>query len=153
MALTSGQLLDQVKRSIEEVTADQVKRGLQAGEIKHVVDVRERDEVMDGYIPGAHLIPRGFLELNIEEDVTMERDVPIVLYCAGGNRSALAARDLIAMGYTSVTSMIGGIKGWKDAGFSIEQDGLLSDDDLQRYSRHIILPEVGEQGQKKLLGG
>lgn len=83
----------------------------------------------------------------------MERDVPIVLYCAGGNRSALAARDLIAMGYTSVTSMIGGIKGWKDAGFSIEQDGLLSDDDLQRYSRHIILPEVGEQGQKKLLGG
>ena len=153
MALTSGQLLDQVKRSIEEVTADQVKRGLQAGEIKHVVDVRERDEVMDGYIPGAHLIPRGFLELNIEEDVTMERDVAIVVYCAGGNRSALAARDLVAMGYTNVTSMIGGIKGWKDAGFSIEQDGLLSDEDLQRYSRHIILPEVGEQGQKKLLAG
>jgi molybdopterin/thiamine biosynthesis adenylyltransferase/rhodanese-related sulfurtransferase len=153
MALTSGQLLDQVKRSIKEVTADQVKRGLQAGEIKHVVDVRERDEVMDGYIPGAHLIPRGFLELNIEEDVTMERDVAIVVYCAGGNRSALAARDLVAMGYTNVTSMIGGIKGWKDAGFSIEQDGLLSDEDLQRYSRHIILPEVGEQGQKKLLAG
>ena len=153
MALTSGQLLDQVKRSIKEVTADQVKRGLQAGEIKHAVDVRERDEVMDGYIPGAHLIPRGFLELNIEEDVTMERDVSIVVYCAGGNRSALAARDLVAMGYTNVTSMIGGIKGWKDAGFSIEQDGLLSDEDLQRYSRHIILPEVGEQGQKKLLAG
>jgi molybdopterin/thiamine biosynthesis adenylyltransferase/rhodanese-related sulfurtransferase len=153
MALTSGQLLDQVKRSIKEVTADQVKRGLQAGEIKHVVDVRERDEVMDGYIPGAHLIPRGFLELNIEEDVTMERDVAIVVYCAGGNRSALAARDLVAMGYTNVMSMIGGIKGWKDAGFSIEQDGLLSDEDLQRYSRHIILPEVGEQGQKKLLAG
>jgi len=153
MALTSGQLLDQVKRSIKEVTADQVKRGLQAGEIKHVVDVRERDEVMDGYIPGAHLIPRGFLELNIEEDVTMERDVAIVVYCAGGNRSALAARDLVAMGYTNVTSMIGGIKGWKDAGFSIEQDGLLSDEDLQRYSRHIILPEVGEQGQKQLLAG
>jgi molybdopterin/thiamine biosynthesis adenylyltransferase/rhodanese-related sulfurtransferase len=153
MALTSGQLLDQVKRSIKEVTADQVKRGLQAGEIKHVVDVRERDEVMDGYIPGAHLIPRGFLELNIEEDVTMERDVAIVVYCAGGNRSALAARDLVAMGYTNVTSMIGGIKGWKDAGFSTEQDGLLSDEDLQRYSRHIILPEVGEQGQKKLLAG
>jgi len=153
MALTSGQLLDQVKRSIKEVTADQVKRGLQAGEIKHVVDVRERDEVMDGYIPDAHLIPRGFLELSIEEDVTMERDVAIVVYCAGGNRSALAARDLVAMGYTNVTSMIGGIKGWKDAGFSIEQDGLLSDEDLQRYSRHIILPEVGEQGQKKLLAG
>ncbi|SVC59232.1 uncharacterized protein METZ01_LOCUS312086, partial [marine metagenome] len=61
MALTSSQLLDQVKQSIDEVTADQVKRGLQAREIQHIVDVRERDEVMDGYIPGAHLIPRGFL--------------------------------------------------------------------------------------------
>ncbi|MBT6149046.1 MAG: molybdopterin biosynthesis protein MoeB, partial [Gemmatimonadetes bacterium] len=153
MALTSSQLLAQVKQSITEVTAGEVKRGVQAGEIQHVVDVRERDEVMDGYIPGAHLIPRGFLELNVEEDVTMERDEAIVLYCAGGNRSALAARDLIAMGYTNVSSMIGGIKGWKDAGLSIEQDGLLSDDDLQRYSRHIILPEVGEPGQQQLLKG
>ncbi|MEE3040209.1 MAG: molybdopterin-synthase adenylyltransferase MoeB [Candidatus Latescibacterota bacterium] len=153
MALTSSQLLDQVKQSIDEVTADQVKRGLQAGEIQHIVDVRERDEVMDGYIPGAHVIPRGFLELNIEDDVTVDREVPIVLYCAGGNRSALAARDLVAMGYTNVTSMIGGIKGWKDAGFSIEQGGMLSDEDLQRYSRHILLPEVGEQGQQQLLKG
>lgn len=153
MALTSSQLLAQVKQSITEVSPDEVKSGLQAGKIQHIVDVRERDEVMDGYIPGAHLIPRGFLELNVEEDVTMERGEPIVLYCAGGNRSALAARDLIAMGYTNVSSMIGGIKGWKDAGLSIEQDGLLSDDDLQRYSRHIILPEVGEAGQQLLLKG
>ena len=153
MALTSSQLLEQVKKSIKEVTPDEVKQGVQAGGIQHVIDVRERDEVMDGYIPGAHLIPRGFLELNVEEDVTMERGDSIALYCAGGNRSALAARDLIAMGYTNVSSMIGGIKGWKDAGLKIQTGGLLSEDDMQRYSRHLILPEVGEEGQQKLLQG
>ena len=81
----------------------------------------------------------------------MDRDAGIVLYCAGGNRSALAARDLEEMGYANVSSMIGGIKGWKDAGYGIEQNGLLSAEDLQRYSRHILLPEVGEQGQQELL--
>ncbi|MDP6018299.1 MAG: rhodanese-like domain-containing protein, partial [Candidatus Latescibacteria bacterium] len=153
MALTSSQLLEHVKKSIKEVSPDEVKRGVQSGEIQHVVDVRERDEVMDGYVPGAHLIPRGFLELNIEEDVTMDRDEAIALYCAGGNRSALAARDLVAMGYTNVSSMIGGIKGWKDAGLRIQTGGLLSEEDLQRYARHLILPEVGEEGQQKLLQG
>ena len=153
MSITSGQLLSQVKQNIAEVTAAEVKEGLGAGAAIHIVDVRERDEVMDGYIPGAALIPRGFLELNIEEDVTMDRSAEIVLYCAGGNRSALAARDLAFMGYTNVKSMIGGFKGWKDAGYSFEQGGLLSEDDMQRYARHIILPEVGEQGQQKLLKG
>ncbi|MEE2657383.1 MAG: molybdopterin-synthase adenylyltransferase MoeB [Candidatus Latescibacterota bacterium] len=151
MALTSGQLLAMIKEGITEVMPGEVKRCLESGKVKCLIDVRERDEVMDGYIPGAQLIPRGFLELNVEEDVTMNRDESIVLYCAGGNRSALAARDLEVMGYTKVSSMIGGIKGWKDAGFGIETDGLLSDEDLQRYSRHIILPEVGEKGQQDLL--
>ena len=153
MALTSSQLLQKVKDSIVEVTPREVSQGLQAGETQHLIDVRERDEVLDGYIPGAELIPRGFLEMTVEEDVTTYREAAIVLYCAGGNRSALAARDLAAMGYTKVSSMSGGFKGWKDAGFSIEQNGLLSDDDLQRYSRHIILPEVGEKGQQQLLKG
>ena len=153
MSVTSNQLLDKVKADIAEVTVAQVEADLKAGKPVHVVDVRERDEVMDGYIPGAELIPRGFLELNVEEDVTMDRDAEIVLYCAGGNRSALAARDLAFMGYTNVKSMIGGFKGWKDAGFEFEQGGLLSEDDTQRYSRHIILPEVGEKGQQQLLKG
>jgi adenylyltransferase/sulfurtransferase len=83
----------------------------------------------------------------------MDRDESIVLYCAGGNRSALAARDLIAMGYANVSSMIGGIKGWKDAGLKIQTGGLLSEEDLQRYARHLTLPEVGEEGQQKLLQG
>ena len=153
MSVTSNQLLDKVKADIAEVTVTQVEDDLKAGKPVHLVDVRERDEVMDGYIPGAELIPRGFLELNVEEDVTMDRDAEIVLYCAGGNRSALAARDLAFMGYTNVKSMIGGFKGWKDAGFEFEQGGLLSEDDMQRYSRHIILPEVGEKGQQRLLKG
>jgi len=83
--------------------------------------------------------------------VTADRDAPIVLYCAVGNRSALAARDLEAMGYTAVSSMSSGIKGWKDAGLGVETGGLLSNQDLQRYSRHILLPEVGEAGQQQLL--
>ena len=153
MSLTSGQLLDRVKKQIREITPTETQRGLQSGEIKHLVDIRERDEVMDGYIPGAAMIPRGFLELNVEEDVTMDRNARIVLYCAAGRRSVLAARDLAAMGYTDVASMFGGFKGWKDAGLGVEQGGLLSDGDLQRYSRHILLPEVGESGQRQLLKG
>ena len=80
MALTSSQLLQKVKDSIVEVTPRDVSRDLQAGETQHLIDVRERDEVLDGYIPGAELIPRGFLEMNVEEDVTMDRDASIVLY-------------------------------------------------------------------------
>lgn len=153
MSVTSSQLLNKVKAEIAEVSASQVQEDLKAGKSIHIVDVREREEVMDGFIPGAELIPRGFLELNIEEDVTMDRDAEIVLYCAGGNRSALAARDLTFMGYTNVKSMIGGFKGWKDAGYKFEQGGLLSEDDMQRYARHLILPEVGEKGQQQLLKG
>ena len=153
MTVTSNQLLESVKAEIAEVTPAEVQAARQAGRSVHLVDVREREEVMDGYIPGAELIPRGFLELNVEEDVTVDRDAEIVLYCAGGNRSALAARDLAFMGYTNAKSMIGGFKGWKDAGYAIEQGGLLSEEDLQRYARHLILPEVGEQGQQQLLKG
>lgn len=153
MALTSSQLLAETKKRIEEVTPAQARAGLLSGAAQYLVDVREREEVMDGYIPGAVLIPRGLLEMSVEEDVTPDRDAAIVLYCAVGNRSALAARDLEVMGYTAVSSMIGGIKGWKDAGLGIETGDLLSDEDLQRYSRHILLPEVGEAGQQRLLKG
>ena len=153
MNLTSSQLLKKVKDEISEVSAEKVRQDLEAGEEVHLVDVREREEVMDGYIPGAKLIPRGFLELSVEEDVGTDRGTPIVLYCAGGSRSAFAARDLESMGYSNVSSMIGGIKGWKDAGYPIDQGGLLSDEDLRRYARHLTLPEVGETGQQKLLKG
>ena len=153
MSITSNELLTKVKETISEISVEAVNKELGAGEVVHIIDVRERDEVADGYIPGAHIIPRGFLEMNIEEDVTMDRSAPIVLYCAGGNRSALAARDLEFLGYTKVRSMIGGFKGWKDSGYEFEQGGLLSEGDLQRYARHLILPEVGEKGQQRLLKG
>ena len=153
MSLTSNQLVSKTKQEIKEITPDEVHNALKADERIHLVDIREREEVMDGYIPNAALIPRGFLELDIEEEVTMDRDAPIVLYCQGGTRSALGARDLAFMGYTNVSSMIGGFKGWKDAGFGIEQGGLLSEDDMRRYARHLTLPEVGEKGQQKLLTG
>ena len=119
MRLTSSQLLDKVKQGIEEVSVEQVNRGLQAGEALHLIDVRERGEVLDGYIAQAQLIPRGFLEMNVEDDVTMDRNARIVLYCAGGNRSALAVRDLMAMGYTQVSSMVRGFKAWKNSVFTI----------------------------------
>jgi len=151
MSVTSIQLLDKVKAEISEVTAAQVQADLDTDKAPHIVDVREHDEVMAGYIPGARLIPRGFLELKVEEVVTPDRDAEIVLYCAGGNRSALAARDLAFMGYANVKSMIGGFKDWKDAGYRCDQGGLLSEDDRQRYDRHIRLPEVGEAGQLQLL--
>ena len=138
MSLTSSQLVNKTKQEIKEIAPDEVHRALQEGQRIHLVDIREREEVMDGYIPNAALIPRGFLELDVEEEVSMDRDAPIVLYCQGGTRSALGARDLAFMGYTNVSSMIGGFKSWKDAGFEIEQNGLLSEDDLRRYARHIL---------------
>ena len=153
MSITSNELLKNVKNTISEVSVDVVNEDLSSSETIHIIDVRERDEIADGYIPGAHIIPRGFLEMNIEEDVTMDRAASIVLYCAGGNRSALAARDLEFMGYKKVRSMVGGFKAWKDSGYEFDQGGLLSDEDLQRYARHIILPEVGEKGQQRLLKG
>ena len=153
MTLSSNQLVSRTKQEIQEVAPGEVRALLDAGEPLHLVDIREREEVIDGYIPNAALIPRGFLELDIEEDVTSDREAPIVLYCAGGTRSALGARDLAFMGYSNVKSMMGGFKAWKDAGFAIEQNGLLSEDDLRRYARHITLPEVGEAGQQRLLKG
>jgi len=151
--VTSSDLVTRTKQDISEITAKEVRSIVDSGTDLHLVDIREREEVLDGYIPDASLIPRGFLELDIEEEVTPDRDASIVLYCAGGTRSALGARDLGFMGYTNVRSMIGGFKAWKDAGFQIQQNGLLSEDDLRRYARHITLPEVGEDGQRKLLGG
>ena len=115
-----------------------------------VIDVRERDEVADGKIPGARHVPRGFLDLRIE-DITPDRDAEIVLYCAGGTRSALAARAIGELGYTRVSSMEGGFGAWKRAGFDFEIPRTMDATQLSRYNRHLIIPEVGEEGQKKLL--
>lgn len=153
MNLTSSQLLDRIGNEIKEVTAQQVAADRRAGCAMLIVDVRERSEVLEGHIPEARLIPRGFLEMSIEEEVTPDREAEIVVYCAGGHRSLLAARDLAFMGYKNVRSMVGGFKAWQEAGGAVVQGDVLSADDAQRYARHITLPEVGESGQRRLLSG
>jgi molybdopterin/thiamine biosynthesis adenylyltransferase/rhodanese-related sulfurtransferase len=148
-----NEILSQVKRSIREVSVDETRAQVHdaPGDPRPVlIDIRERDEYEQGFIPKAEWIPRGFLEMRVE-DLVPERDREIILYCAGGNRSALAARSLGELGYSRVTSMAGGFRAWKNAGHKFERPRSLTPDQVKRYSRHIMLPEVGELGQGKLL--
>jgi sulfur-carrier protein adenylyltransferase/sulfurtransferase len=148
--INRDQLVQLAKSQIQEVSAAQLKQMLDNGNKPTVVDVRERDEFVQGHIPDAVFIPRGFLELQIEQHQP-DRDKPVVLYCAGGVRSALAARNLKEMGYQHVISLIGGFNGWKNAGFSFKVPTFLNDEQRIRYSRHTMLSEIGEAGQLKLL--
>ncbi|MEZ4382420.1 MAG: molybdopterin-synthase adenylyltransferase MoeB [Nannocystaceae bacterium] len=145
-----SEILSQVKQAIHEVSVEETKARAEASEPPVVVDIRERDEYEQGYIPKAHWIPRGFLEIKVE-DLVPERDREIILYCAGGTRSALAARSLGELGYSKVSSMAGGFRAWKNAGHRFDRPRTLSPEQIKRYSRHIMLPEVGEIGQGKLL--
>jgi len=116
-----------------------------------VIDVREGDEVVAGKLPGATHIPRGYLEQRIEA-AAPDRSQRVILYCASGNRSALAANTLARdLGYQQVESMIGGYTLWKDRGYEVEVPFAFTPDQRQRYSRHFLLDEVGEEGQRKLL--
>src|SRR3569623_746713 len=115
-----------------------------------VIDCREPDEHAQGAIPGAVYIPRGFLESRIEKHVA-DRAAPIVIYCASGNRTLFAVRSLQEMGYTNARSLVGGFGGYKRAGQPWEVPNTLRPDQEQRYSRHVLLPEVGLAGQQKLL--
>jgi molybdopterin/thiamine biosynthesis adenylyltransferase/rhodanese-related sulfurtransferase len=148
MAKTFRDLLEETKASIREIdvqTADHLRRegGL-------LVDVREQDEVDQGAVPGALHIPRGYLELQIEEKAP-DRNRPIAIYCAGGTRSVFAAKALQDLGYTDVASVAGGFNSWKNASLAWGVPQSLSPDQRRRYSRHLLIPEVGEEGQKKLL--
>lgn len=151
MPTTYSDLIADVRRTIKSVTLEEIKRRLDAREPMVLVDVREKDEVRLGYIPGAILVPRGFLEMQIEQKVT-DKNAPVVIYCAGGTRSALAARTLADLGYTQVESANPGFVRWKDLGYPMELPPNLTDAQRDRYSRHLLLPEVGESGQAKLLG-
>ncbi len=148
MAKTFRDLLEETKASIREIdvqTADHLRRegGL-------LVDVREQDEVDQGAVPGAIHIPRGYLELQIEEKAP-DKSRPIAVYCAGGTRSAFAAKALQELGYTDVASVTGGFNAWKNANLAWGVPQSLTPDQRRRYSRHLLIPEVGEEGQKKLL--
>jgi len=142
--------LKRIKSEIQEITPQQVKELLDRPDGTRIIDIREENEYVQGSIPGASWIPRGFLESRIE-DAVPRRDAPIVLYCAGGNRSALSARALHELGYTNVKSMSGGWGVWKRSGYPFHVPVVLSADQQVRYSRHTMLPEIGEAGQIKLL--
>jgi len=138
--------LKQVKSEIVETTVEEFRKHPGA----RVIDVREGEEWQEGFIPGATWIPRGKLELRIE-DVVPERDTELVVYCAGGTRSAYAARTLKELGYGRVRSLAGGFTAWKRAGLPVEKPFLLTAEQKNRYARHLMLPEVGEKGQERLL--
>jgi molybdopterin/thiamine biosynthesis adenylyltransferase/rhodanese-related sulfurtransferase len=140
------QFLKQVKTEIREVSVDEVN----AKKPSVLIDVREGDEYEQGYIPGAQWIPRGKLELRIE-DAVPDRDAEVVLYCAGGNRSALAARSLKELGYTRVSSLAGGYGAWKRANLPTLKPFIFTPEQRSRYARHLMMSEIGEAGQAKLL--
>ncbi|MGH2935616.1 MAG: molybdopterin-synthase adenylyltransferase MoeB [Gaiellaceae bacterium] len=144
------ELLQQVKAEIDELDVPEARDLLNGAEPPLLVDVRELDEWLEGRIPGAVHVPRGFLESRIEQ-AAPDRSQAILLYCAAGNRSAFAAKTLTDLGYESVASLAGGYTDWKRSGLPTEQPRSLDAAKRQRYSRHILIPEVGEEGQLKLL--
>src|SRR5829696_3747134 len=160
---TGAEIIRQVKERIKEVDPREVRDRLTGsphgasvngggpGERPVVVDVREQHEFEEGHIPGAVHVPRGHLESRIE-GAAPDRSQPVVLYCASGNRSALAADTLERLlGYENVESMTGGITLWKDRGYDVEVPRALTPEQRSRYSRHLLLPELGLEGQIKLL--
>jgi molybdopterin/thiamine biosynthesis adenylyltransferase/rhodanese-related sulfurtransferase len=157
MGDASREIMRRARQQVPEWTTAQVREALahqhEAGPDKQeivLVDVREKHEWNEGYIPGALHVPRGYLELQIEEAVP-DKSKTVVLYCAGGVRSLMAGNTLKQMGYENAISMAGGFGQWKGNGYQFVEPRTLSEAQSKRYSRHLLVPEVGEQGQLKLL--
>jgi len=157
MGEASREIMRQARRQVPEWSTPQVNEAMahqhEAGRENQeivLVDVREKHEWNEGHIPGAIHVPRGYLELQVEEAVP-DKDKTVVLYCAGGVRSLMAGATLQQMGYKNVVSMAGGFGAWKGNGYSFVQPRTMSEAQAKRYSRHLLVPEVGEEGQFKLL--
>ncbi len=151
MAKSFQDIMAEARKEIPEVSAQQVNELLKNnGKSPVLLDVRESDEWRQGHLEGALSLPRGFLEIKVETAVP-NKETPIIAYCAGGVRSLLAAKAMKEMGYQNVSSMAGGYTAWKNGGFNWVQDFQYTSEQLIRYSRHFLLPEVGEDGQAKLL--
>ncbi len=155
MGDASREIMRRARQQVSEWTPSQTQEQLnqprkEGNEGIVLIDVREKNEWDEGYIPGALHVPRGYLELRIEETVP-DKEQPVVLYCAGGTRSMFAGLTLKQMGYENVVSMAGGFSQWKNNGLPYIQPRTLNTEQLKRYSRHLLVPEVGEQGQLKLL--
>jgi molybdopterin/thiamine biosynthesis adenylyltransferase/rhodanese-related sulfurtransferase len=150
MAKTYAELLQDVKAQVRQVSLEDLHARREAGEPLVIVDVREKDEWRQGHLVGAVHVPRGFLEMQAGSKLP-DRSAKIVTICAGGIRSAFAAKALQDLGYTHVESANPGFNDWKDKGFPYTRPFSFTDEQLNRYSRHLLLPEVGEAGQAKLL--
>jgi len=150
MPKTYRDVMAEARQAIPEWSPDEVRQRMSNGGGYTLIDVREKEEYREGHLAGALSVPRGFLDMRIEEAVP-DKDAKIILYCAGGTRSLLAGRTMHELGYRNVVSMSGGYSGWKNAGHPWEADRQFTADQLNRYSRHFLLPEVGEAGQAKLL--
>ena len=150
MPKTYNEIMEEARRTVPEVTIDEVKKQIGNGAGAILLDVREREEYREGHLKGSVPLPRGFLEMRVEE-VVPDKQSPVVAYCAGGVRSLIAARTMKELGYENVTSMAGGYTAWKNAGYEWVADRQFTQEQVTRYARHFTLPEVGEQGQAKLL--
>jgi len=138
-----------LRQRVKEATPQEVQELLRSGEVQ-LGDVREKNEWDEGHLPGAAFVPKSFLE-QWAEDRLPSKDKPTILYCAGGVRSVMAADTLAKLGYTNVISMTGGYNRWKDSGLPWTKPESLTGEQAQRYSRHLLIPEVGERGQHRLL--
>ena len=147
-SVSGSEYVRRVKERIDEVDPSEVRE--LAGEGIALIDVRETEEWDTGHLPGAKHVPRGYLESRIDAAVP-DRSQRVVLYCASGNRSALAANTLEELGFEHVESMTGGITLWKDRGYPVETPKTFTPEQRERYSRHFLLPEVGVEGQQKLM--
>ena len=147
---TLKEMVAEARQAVPEQSPAEVKRRLDAGEPVVVVDVRDPDEYRDGHIEDAANISRGFLEFRIGT-VAAEPTTPIVLYCQTGLRSVLAGKVLKDLGYDNVINLQGGFQKWAQSGLPVAKDKPLNTEQIQRYSRHFLLSQVGEKGQRKLL--
>jgi len=141
---TYREFLQQTKSEIDEVDASAAQELLSENSVA-VVDVRERDEWDEGHLPRAVHVPRGNLESRIERAVP-DKSSKVLVYCAAGNRSAFAAKTLEELGYENVVSLAGGFTDWKRNGLPYEVPEALDAAKRRRYSRHLLIPEVGEEG-------
>ncbi|HEX4035732.1 MAG TPA: molybdopterin-synthase adenylyltransferase MoeB [Solirubrobacteraceae bacterium] len=149
MSPSGAEFIRQIKAGITEIDPSAVHELIGNGAA--IVDVRETDEFAAGHLPGARHVPRSYLESRIE-GIVPDRGQRVVLYCASGQRSALAAHTLEHdLGYSDVASMTGGITLWKDRGYEVDVPKSMTAEQRDRYSRHILIPEIGESGQRKLL--
>ena len=149
MTPTGAEYIRRIRSEIEEIDPSDVHE--QLGNGVAIIDVRESEEFAAGHLPGARHVPRSYLESRIE-GIVPDHSQRVVLYCASGQRSALGAHTLMReLGYASVASMRGGITLWKDRGYEVSTPASLTAEQRDRYSRHLLIPEVGDEGQRKLL--